>query len=431
MQKMKFKNSGIDWIGKIPEHWKIDRLKDQAQIITGNTPPKSNPENYQDGTIPWIKPDSLRGGEVEDSEEKLTELGLKSARLIPKNAILVGCIGDLGNYAISGCELTTNQQINSIIFNNSVEYRFGKYVIIASKSENWRLSTIVVVPILNKTRQGQIYLPLPLLPEQKAIADYLDKACEKIDRVIELKKKQLDKIDAYYKSRLHEAITKGLDESVSFKQSSISWQGEVPAHWKKEKLYRLSDKMGSGGTPKSSNQEYYDGEIPWIQSGDLNDGILTKTKKTITERGLNESSAKLFSKNTVLIAMYGATIGKLGKMGMDAATNQACCAIQISAKIDSDFLFYMLYNMREYLISQGYGGGQSNISQEVLKQQYFYFPEINEQREIVKFIIKLQNKSEAVKSNISAQLLTIQEYRKSLIHECVTGKKKIAEYVQS
>jgi type I restriction enzyme S subunit len=239
-----------------------------------------------------------------------------------------------------------------------------------------------------KTR---VKLPLPPLPEQKAIADYLDKACARIDRIIAIKEEQLRKIEGYYNSKIHEVITKGLDNEVELIYSKIDWQGSVPKHWKREKLFRLSDKMGSGGTPKSTNQEYYDGDIPWIQSGDLNDGLISETKKTINERAIQESSAKMFEKGTVLIAMYGATIGKLGVMGMDAATNQACCAIQVGSKLDSDYVFFLLYDMRQYLISQGYGGGQNNISQEVLKQQYFFFPEKKEQLQIVSYIKNFQN----------------------------------------
>jgi type I restriction enzyme S subunit len=127
----------------------------------------------------------------------------------------------------------------------------------------------------------------------------------------------------------------------------------------------------------------------------------------------------------VLIAMYGATIGKLGVMGMDAATNQACCAIQVGSKLDSDYVFFLLYDMRQYLISQGYGGGQNNISQEVLKQQYFFFPEKKEQLQIVSYIKNFQNQINSLKGKVNIQISTLQSYRKSLINECVTGKKQV------
>lgn len=189
--------------------------------------------------------------------------------------------------------------------------------------------------------------------------------------------------------------------------------------------------MGSGGTPKSTNQDYYGGDISWIQSGDLNDWIVSTTKKTITEEALNNSSAKMFEKGTLLIAMYGATIGKLGVMGMDSATNQACCAIQVGSKLNSDFLFYLLYDMRKFLISQGYGGGQQNISQETLKQQYFFYPEKKEQIEIVNQIKDFRSKQEIIRENVKSQIETLQAYRKNLIHECVTGKKQISSAIKN
>ncbi len=147
-------------------------------------------------------------------------------------------------------------------------------------------------------------------------------------------------------------------EKVRFKKSEIGWIGVIPSYWKRDKLFRLCDKMGSGGTPRSTSEDYYGGDIPWIQSGDLTDSYVSETEKRITDKALASSSAKIFPKGTLLVAMYGATIGKLGLMKMHAATNQACCALQLSKKLDSKYTYYLMLDARDYLITQGYGGGQ-------------------------------------------------------------------------
>ena len=430
MGSNQLKSSKIDWIGLVPYHWKKDKLFRLCDKMGSGGTPRSTNQEFYNGDIPWIQSGDLTDSYVSESEKKITNeaLATSSAKMFPKGTLLVAMYGaTIGKLGIMEMDAATNQACCALQLSTKLHSKFTYYLMRDVRDYLITQAYGGGQPNISQEILKQLHLFYPSLPEQKAIADYLDKACHRIDKIIEIKERQLEKIQKHYSSRLHEAITKGLDNSAELINSRVAWQGLIPNHWKRDKLFRLSDKMGSGGTPRSSNQEYYDGVIPWIQSGDLNDGIVSETKKKINERAILESSAKMFEKGTVLIAMYGATIGKLGIMGMDAATNQACCAIQISRKIDSLFLFYALYDMRQFLISSGYGGGQQNISQEVLKQQYFYYPTIEEQLKIVDFIKQLENKKKTVETNINSQITTLQSYRKSLIHECVTGKKQVWE----
>lgn len=200
-------DSGVESVGKVPLNWTIDRIKDVAEIITGNTPPKDDPDNYEDGAVPWIKPDQLRGDTVNNSEEKLSEKGADFARFVTKDAILVGCIGDVGNFAVAGCRLTTNQQINSLIFNERVHKPFARYLVEIARDEHKKNATLVVVPILNKNRQGQIFLALPPISEQIKIQKYLD---EKVGHIESSKKnilEQISTLDSYRMSLIHECVT--------------------------------------------------------------------------------------------------------------------------------------------------------------------------------------------------------------------------------
>ncbi|RJE72821.1 restriction endonuclease subunit S [Reichenbachiella sp. MSK19-1] len=209
---------------------------------------------------------------------------------------------------------------------------------------------------------------------------------------------------------------------TTYKPSGIEWQGQVPTHWHYDKLFRVCSNMGSGGTPKSSNQNFYGGPIKWIQSGDLTDGYVSQTSKTITEEALEKSSAKMFPKGTLLVAMYGATIGKLGIMEMDAATNQACCSLQLSSKIDSKYAYYLMLDARDYLLTQAYGGGQPNISQETLKQFHLVYAPLPEQKAIAEYLDKATAKIDRIIAIKKEQLEKMEESWQSKMQEQVTGK---------
>ncbi|RYZ16823.1 MAG: restriction endonuclease subunit S, partial [Sphingobacteriales bacterium] len=155
----------------------------------------------------------------------------------------------------------------------------------------------------------------------------------------------------------------------SYKSSGVEWIGEIPAHWELRKLSRSFERIGSGTTPSVDNRSYYEGgTINWVNTGDLNDTFLTDTARRVTDIALHEHSAlRIFPAGSVVMAMYGATIGKLSMLGIPACTNQACCVLTRSDYFDNKYLFYWLATNRQHIISMAYGGGQPNISQELVK----------------------------------------------------------------
>ncbi len=162
---------------------------------------------------------------------------------------------------------------------------------------------------------------------------------------------------------------------------------EVPSSWEWTTLGQIGT-WQSGGTPSRSNKSYYGGNIPWLKTGDLNDGLITEIPENITEEAVANSSAKLNPTGSVLIAMYGATIGKLGILTFPATTNQACCAcIQYDAVIQ-DYLFYFLLSQRNEFIAKGGGGAQPNISKEIIINTAIPLPPLAEQQRIVTEIEK-------------------------------------------
>ena len=141
---------------------------------------------------------------------------------------------------------------------------------------------------------------------------------------------------------------------------------KLPKNWKWVKLGDICYTT-SGGTPSRREVSFYNGNILWVKSGELDKGIITDTEEKITDEAIKNSSAKVFPKGTLLIALYGATIGKLAFLGVDAATNQAICGIYENENINSHFLYYYLIFKKQKLVNQGIGGAQPNISQTILK----------------------------------------------------------------
>lgn len=207
-----------------------------------------------------------------------------------------------------------------------------------------------------------------------------------------------------------------------YKDSGIEWFGSVPEHWKITKIGRTFFNIGSGTTPKTSNEQYYEnGTINWLNTGDLNDGIVCKTSRKVTEIALKEvSSLKMFSVGSVVIAMYGATIGKLGFLTIDTTTNQACCVISGSKNILQMYLFYFMYACKENIISMSYGGGQPNISQEVIKALYILQPPISEQQKIASYLDYITNQIDVLVKEKESLIERLGEQRAAIINEAIT-----------
>ena len=196
----------------------------------------------------------------------------------------------------------------------------------------------------------------------------------------------------------------------------------LPTKWVETTLDNIAD-WGSGGTPSRNNEDYYGGHIPWVKTGDLGDKLIIKPSEYITELGLKNSSAKLFPKGSVAIAMYGATIGRTSILGIDATTNQACAVGNPKPNITtSDFLYYFLINEKDDFIAKGKGGAQPNISQALIKEHVVYFPPFAEQKEIVDRLDKLLAQVEATQAHLARIPDIIKRFRQSVLATAVSGE---------
>ena len=223
---------------------------------------------------------------------------------------------------------------------------------------------------------------------------------------------------------INQVVTRGLDQNVSMKDSGVLWIGQIPLIWEMRKVGRSFRYIGSGTTPDSSEQEYYEnGSIPWVITGDLNDDILRDSTKKITELAFNNFSAlKMFPIGAILIAMYGATIGKTAIVDFEGCCNQACCVLADSAYFYNKFVFYWFVANKPNIISLGYGGGQPNISQDAIKSLKLPCPMFEEQERIINFLDRKTAQINAQIGREQKSIKLLKEFRTSLISEVVTGK---------
>jgi len=196
---------------------------------------------------------------------------------------------------------------------------------------------------------------------------------------------------------------------------------KIPNNWCWIRLENIAE-WGSGGTPSRKRKEYYNGIIPWIKTGELNNGYIFNSEEKITELGLKNSSAKLYPINTVIIAMYGATIGKVGILSIEATTNQACACAIVYKNILFKYVFHYLIYQKEAFINKSKGGAQPNLSQEIIKKHEIPLPPIKEQQRIVNIIESLFAKLDRAKELIENTLAQFEQNKMAILHKAFTGE---------
>lgn len=271
---------------------------------------------------------------------------------------------------------------------------------------------------------------IPVIPYavQQRIVERIQSEEKEVDALITNLQIQIEKLRAYKHSLITEVVTKGLDPSVPMKDSELLWFGMIPSHWKIAKVKLLASTC-SGGTPPSGDMSYYDGDINWVCSYDLNETEITKTGKTLSEKGASVIAGEMQTPNSILIAMYGGggTIGNSGLLRCHARTNQAICSVHFDeSAIDPFFAFYQTMFIRKYWMYYAEGSRKDpNINQDIVRNMKYVIPPMNEQIEIVEY---LRNKCSQINLLITLKQKKIDklnEYKKSLIYEYVIGKKEV------
>ena len=213
----------------------------------------------------------------------------------------------------------------------------------------------------------------------------------------------------------------GLDPKNISSPNGAKESGELPNGWRRVRLGDIA-KTTSGGTPRRDRPQYFGGNIPWVKSGELGDSVVYETSETITDEAIESSNAKIFPKGTLCIALYGATVGKLGILGIDAATNQAVCAIFPSDELDTRYLYRFFEGKRRELVEQSKGGAQPNISQGIIRDTQIPFPSVPEQRRIVAEIEKQFTRLEAGVVALRRVQASLKRYRAAVLKAACEGQ---------
>jgi type I restriction enzyme, S subunit len=436
-----YKNSGIEWIGEIPSHWKKYRLAFNGDFYKGRGISKA--DLSIDGLPVMLYGDIYTKYNLR-TQKLVRHIPIEKAENsfpIKKGDILFAasgetpdeigkCICYLGEdeaYA-SGDVIVFRQKQNDSVF---LSYLFNSYKVNEQKD---KLSKGEIVVHIYSGQLRDIRFPLPPKPEQTAIATYLDRKTSEIDELIADKKRLLELYEEEKTAVINELVTGkkvwngyAWTEPAEVKDSGIEWLGEIPEHWEVKRLSWCFKIIGSGTTPKAGSDEYYlNGQFNWLLTGDLTDGEIWKTSKKITQIALeNYTSLKEYTVNSIVMAMYGATIGKLGILKIPTAVNQACCVMSNPIHTDHLFGFYVLLAARQDIINMSYGGGQPNISQELIKSFRVPVPPFKEQQSIVHHIETECKRIDTQVARTQKLIELLKEYREALISEVVTGKVKV------
>ncbi|MGC3962651.1 MAG: restriction endonuclease subunit S [Rhodocyclaceae bacterium] len=420
-----YKDSGVEWLGKIPTHWTVSQSRRMFKV-------RSEPALADDQMLTASQKYGvlLQADFVLREGRRVVEViqGKESLKHVEPDDFIISMRSFQGG--IEWCRLRGSTSFHYVML-IPVKWVCPAFFAHLLKSTPY-------IQALRRTtdliRDGQelrfsnfAQVPLPVVPpdEQEAIATFLDRETAKIDVLIAEQEKLIALLAEKRQATISHAVTRGLNPDAPMKDSGVAWLGEVPAHWDVWKVRHAFAGIGSGTTPPSDEVKWYeDGSIPWVTTGELREEEIYMTSKMVTTEALQKfSSLRIHPKGSLAIAMYGATIGRLGILGVDAATNQACCVLSSPRSLNVKFVFYWLRAYKQQIIQQfATGGGQPNINQEIVAALRIPAPELNEQAEIAAFLNTETARLDVLEAQAEYSITLLKERRAALIAAAVTGQ---------
>ena len=423
METIKYIDTGVNWLGKIPSTWESKRIKMLTRVKRGASPrPIDNPNYFdEEGEFAWVRIADVTASEryLENTTQRLSELGSSlSVKRYPYDFFLsiAGTVGKPIITKIKCCihdgfvyfpDLKINPEFLYYIFSTGLPYLgLGKM----GTQLNLNTDTI-----------GDIYIPIPDDKEVEKIVKFLDERTTEIDNVIKKKEKLIECLNEEKIALIHRLVTKGLSEKVNFKETQIDWIGEIPEHWDCKRTKMLS-RVKRGASPRPiDNPIYFDyeGEFAWVRIADLtaSERYLYDTTQRLSELGCSLSVKRY--PNDFFLSIAG-TVGK------PIITKIKCCIHDgfvyfPDLKINPEFLYYIFSTGLPYL-GLGKMGTQLNLNTDTVGDIYIPLPKENEIDDIVKQLDLQTGKIDGTIRKINTEIDLIKEYRTSLINEVVTGK---------
>ena len=428
------KDSGIEWIGDIPKDWNSAPIKVNFDIYAGATPSSNNPI-YWDGDIAWITPADYK------TEDKYVSCGKRhisqdgydncSAILVPANSIIFSKRAPIGTVAISKNELCTNQGCLSCVSKDDSNIEFYYYAMSIATEEFELKCSGTTFKEISLANFKNFRFAVPPLSEQQAIADYLDETCSKIDEIIAEAKASIDEYKKLRQGIIFEAVTKGLDKNVEMKSTSVGWIGTVPSHWRVAKIRQVAEFYNGDRSSKypSGNDIVSEGII-FITSNNLGYIVLNtniSTNKFITKQKYDDLGGAKLRINDIVFCLRG-SVGKCAiNKPFDEGTIASSLVVIRAKKVDADYLNYVLQNHRitDEAIVNAIGIGSLNLAAHDISEFYMPIPPEREMQDIVRYLDDKVGNVDDLISEKESLINDLEAYKKSLIYEVVTGKRKV------
>ena len=426
----KYKDSGIAWIGEIPEHWEVIKTKNAFNIISGATP-KTDNIAYWDGEITWITPADYKTEDIiiKSGKRNITTEGLNSCgtSIVPQGSVIFSKRAPIGLVAINAVPLCTNQGCISCIPKPYVNTKYFYYLMSVLTEWFELFGSGTTFKELSTNNFANFSLSQPSFTEQQSIATYLDQKCGEIDELITLQEEMITKLQSYKQSVITEAVTKGLDKNVPLKDSGIEWIGETPEHWEIRKLKNIF-LLSTGTTPKDFDKiSEEDNLINWYTPSDILDSCndLFSSQRKLSEKVIYENKISLFPIGTLLYVGIGASAGKVGYANENGYSNQQITGL-IPLECYSRFYFYYLSALKDKIRDNAFFTTLPIINNAYLGQELIPYPPIHEQQSIANYLVQKCSEIDELISIKQQKIEKMKDYKKSLIFECVTGKRKVS-----
>lgn len=425
---IEYKDSGIPWIGNIPAHWDIQRGKNILTLM--DRPVKSDDEVitcFRDGEV------TLRKNRREDGfTVSLQEIGYQGIE--PGDLVVHGMDGFAGAIGVSDSRGKATPVLNVMDSSHNKRYLMYYLRMSAYKDVFMSLSTGIRVRSCDLRWNKLSVFPfvLPDRDEQDKIVDYIDDSVERIDSVIAEAKASIEEYKAWKASIIYEAVTKGLDPNVEMKDSGVEWIGKMPATWSACALKQLTTKIGSGKTPPGGAEVYTTEGIMFLRSQNVyNTGLELDSVSFISEE-IDETMANTrVQYQDVLLNITGGSIGRCCLYDLEnvpANVNQHVCILRTDkTKLLPQFLRYFWNSASGPMVVAQHqtGGNRQGLNFEQIGSTKIPYCSIEEQAQIVRFLDDSCQSIDMLVNEKEALITDLEAYKKSLIFEVVTGKRKV------
>lgn len=433
----RYKDSGIAWIGEIPEHWCLALVKSIFNRRTKKNNPILTEERLSLSIEKGVTLYSEKTTNLDRFKEDFTQYQIAYPNDIVLNSMnmIVGAIGIshyLGcvspvYYVITPKDKNINVKYYGYLLNNfrirNLYHALGEGIYAIDRGEG-RINTCRLKVSYDKF--GSIIIPIPSINEQQSIAAYLDQKCGEIDELITLQEEMITKLQSYKQSVITEAVTKGLNKNVPLKDSGIEWIGKIPEHWKVIKIKNAFNII-SGATPKTDNMAYWDGEITWITPADYNteDKMISSGKRNITLAGLNSCGTSIVPEGSIIFSKR-APIGLVAINVVPLCTNQGCISCIPKPSVNTKYFYYLMSVLTDWFELFGSGTTFKELSTNNFANFILSQPPFSEQQAIADYLDQKCSEIDELISIKQQKIEKLKEYKKSLIFECVTGKRKVS-----